>query len=79
MNKHHQNVIKAWPNAPLPKFLDKGFAAAMVQEGLYPSTEDAYHEAEPHLIEKVRSQCAEYLANYRYPLCWQFARLPRHF
>jgi hypothetical protein len=78
MNKQRQNTAKAWKIAPLPKFLDKGFATALVQEGYYPSVEDAYHEVEPGLTDKVRTRCAEYLANYQFPLCWQFAKLPRH-
>jgi hypothetical protein len=75
MNK---NAAKAWSIAPLPKFLDKGLASALVQEGYYPSVEDAYLELEPGITDKVRTLCAEYLSNYQYPLCWQFAQLPRH-
>lgn len=76
--KKHQSAIKAWTIAPLPKFLDKGFATALVQEGYYPSVEDAYHEVESGITDKVRARCAEYLSNYQFPVCWQFAPLPRH-
>jgi hypothetical protein len=55
----------------MPRFPDRDLAVALAREGYYPSAEDAYIEIAPGTKEKVRTRCAEYLENYRYPLCWQ--------
>ena len=76
MKKVSPNVAKSWRVAPMPKFMDREFAEVMTHEGYYRTVEDAHIDVEPGLKDRVRARCAEYLENYRYPLCWQAAQMP---
>jgi hypothetical protein len=78
MKKSPPEGGKAWKIAPMPRFLEPELATALVREGYYHSVEEAYLEVEQTIKDKIRARCAEYLENYRYPICWQVAQAPGH-
>ncbi|MCA0455462.1 MAG: hypothetical protein LCI00_15925 [Chloroflexi bacterium] len=70
------NKKAAWLDAPLPQFSDLELAQLMVDQGCYPSVEDAYIEVPENKLKNVSERANDYLMNYFSSFFWRNSPLP---